>query len=148
MSTKSGSIGFFLTLWMTLNWTSLHSATNIFPTRLDDAPSCNLYLSSRFCRPCLYTIKTKLKDFSHVDTLFIVTEANNTFERDHFMDLLEKELSKVEIKDTIFESYHGDYFSPESHTNFKDSCLNSLFSRSTPFIFSRSSCTEFEFFGT
>lgn len=121
----------------------------IFGIKIQEKNSCNLYISSRYCRTCLNDVVHKLGEFSEIDTLFVVTAEDELFaERQHFLNILSRELAGVGIADTIFMTYVGDVFSEKAHTQFEDSCLNALFLRSTPLLFRRNSNCGFEFFGT
>ena len=109
--------------------------------------SCNLYFSSRFCRPCLSKVEDQLANFRQIDTLFMVTELNNEVEQDNFFRLINRYI-KIPIQDTIYHQFSGSVFSEKTQTTFSDSCLNVLFNKSAPFIFSRTRCDDFTFFGT
>tara|TARA_B100000745_G_C20113321_1_gene381072 strand:+ start:688 stop:1116 length:429 start_codon:yes stop_codon:yes gene_type:complete len=103
--------------------------------------TCNVYVSPRFCRPCVPEVSKKLKLYESIDTLFIVSSNNNYIEIENLKRIMGEMIQNIPVKDTIYSSYTGDVYSKETKTNFGDSCLNNLFKRSTPFIFKRSGCS-------
>ena len=117
-------------------------------SKKSESKNCNLYLSSRICRPCFVNVELKMKEFQVIDTLFLVTAKDDQLELDHFKKILAKTLIGKTVKDTIYMYFEGSVYSTNSKTNFADSSLNSLFNKSTPFIFSRSKNGDFDFFGT
>jgi hypothetical protein len=107
--------------------------------RPDDQEPWNLYISSKYCRACFSSVKGTLNDLTHVDTLFIVTEKDKGLQLQNMHRLLGKLLDSIAVSDTVYGNYEGFIFSNETHTNFHDSGLNSLFFKSSPFLFQRTS---------
>lgn len=110
--------------------------------------SCNMYVSSRICRPCFMSIEKKLTNFDYVDTLYIITEYNNILELDNLHRILSRSLRNISVRDTIYGNFQGNLYSESAKTLFEDSCLNSLFNKSTPILFRRTDGCTIEFFGT
>lgn len=127
---------------------SLHESNSKNNKVENNITSCNMYVSSRLCRPCFMSIEKKLANFDYVDTLYIITEYNNILELDNLHRILSRSLRNISVRDTIYANFQGNLYSESAKTLFEDSCLNALFNKSTPILFRRTNGCTIEFFGT